>query len=80
MLMFLGFIQIGLGYLLFTYGQRKIPAIDSSLIAMLEPILNPVWVLIWYAEMPSLWTIAGGCSILFALALRVMRSTKQEDL
>lgn len=70
MLAYLGFIQIGVGYLLFTYGQRRIPALETSLISMLEPILNPVWVVLWYGERPSTWSIAGGAIILIALVLR----------
>ncbi|HEY3387772.1 MAG TPA: DMT family transporter, partial [Saprospiraceae bacterium] len=72
MLAFLGFIQIGVGYLLFTYGQRRIPALESSLISMLEPILNPVWVILWYGEMPSTWSLIGGAIILMALAGRML--------
>jgi drug/metabolite transporter (DMT)-like permease len=41
MLSFLGFIQIGLGYMLFTFGLKRVSALESSLVAMLEPILNP---------------------------------------
>ena len=72
MLGFLGFIQIGLGYFLFTYGQRRIPAIESSLIAMLEPILNPVWVMIGYHETPAIWSVIRGFIILFALSIRMV--------
>ena len=72
MLAFLGFIQIGLGYLLFTYGQRRISAIDSSLIAMLEPILNPIWVMVGYNEIPSKWSLIGGGIILVTLAIRIV--------
>jgi DME family drug/metabolite transporter len=72
MLAFLGFIQIGVGYLLFTYGQRRIPALESSLISMLEPILNPVWVILWYGEKPSFWSLVGGAIILLALAGRMI--------
>lgn len=72
MLAFLGFVQIGLGYLLFTYGQRRIPALEGSLISMLEPILNPIWVLIWYGEKPALWSLIGGAVILTALMVRTI--------
>lgn len=71
MLAFLGIIQIGVGYMLFTYGQRRIPAIDSALITMLEPILNPVWVMIGYHETPSVWALIGGGIILTALIVRM---------
>lgn len=68
MLGYLGFIQIGIGFLLFTYGQRRIPAIESSLIAMLEPILSPLWVFLWHGEKPAIWSLIGGGVILLALA------------
>lgn len=71
-LLFLGIVQIGLGYVLFTFGQRRIAAIDSSLLAMLEPVLNPVWVGIGYGEWPSTWSIAGGAAILAALGMRLL--------
>ena len=78
MLAFLGLIQIGLGFLLFTYGQRRIPAVESSLIAMIEPIFNPVWVLIWYGEEPSVWSMIGGVIILATLMARMIFLKKLE--
>lgn len=71
MLGFLGIFQIGLGYLLFTYGLKRVLAIESALLAMLEPILNPVWVLFWYGEKPTQAAIVGGLVILIALAIRL---------
>lgn len=70
-LMILGFGQLGMGYFLFIYGQRHLPAIESSLIAMLEPLLNPVWVFLGYGENPGWWAISGGIIIVFALAFRL---------
>lgn len=71
-LLFLGIFQIGLGYIFFTYGQRILPAIESSLIALLEPVLNPIWVLIGYGETPSRWAIMGGAIIIFSLIIRLL--------
>lgn len=71
MLAFLGFIQIGVGYLFYTYGQRRITALETSLLSMLEPILNPIWVVIWYGEKPSVWAMVGGAIILLALIGRM---------
>lgn len=70
-LMILGFGQLGLGYIMFIYGQKHLPAIESSLIAMLEPLLNPVWVFIGYGENPGWWAISGGIIIIFALTFRL---------
>jgi drug/metabolite transporter (DMT)-like permease len=82
MLAYLGFIQIGVGFLLFTYGQRRIPALEGSLISILEPILNPIWVMIWYHEVPTVWSIIGGTVILLALTVRMfyIRTLRPEVL
>jgi drug/metabolite transporter (DMT)-like permease len=70
-LMILGFGQLGLGFVLFLYGQKHLPAIESALIAMLEPLLNPVWVYIGYGEYPGHWAVVGGFVIIAALAFRI---------
>jgi drug/metabolite transporter (DMT)-like permease len=71
MLMFLGFVQLGVGFLLFAMGQKYISAIDSALISLLEPILNPVWVMIGYGEIPTLLPVIGGFIILSSLVFRL---------
>lgn len=72
MLLFLGLIQIGLGYILFTFGQKILTALESSLIALLEPILNPLWVVLGYGEFPSTWACIGGAIIISALVIRLL--------
>jgi drug/metabolite transporter, DME family len=72
MLSFLGFIQIGLGYMLFTFGLKRVSALESSLVAMLEPILNPVWVMIGFGEMPGFYAIIGAAIIIFALVFKTV--------
>lgn len=70
MVAFLGIFQIGIAYAIFSYGLKKVLAIEASLIAMIEPVLNPVWVFIWYGESPSAGAIAGGIIIILAIGLR----------
>jgi drug/metabolite transporter, DME family len=72
MLLFLGFIQIGVGYLLFTYGLKRVLAIEGSLLAMLEPILNPVWVFFGYGEVPSIFAMIGAIVIIVTLTIRMV--------
>ncbi len=72
MLSFLGFIQIGCGYMLFNYGLKRILAIEGALLAMLEPILNPVWVFLGYGERPSGWALIGGAIIILTLSIRTV--------
>lgn len=77
MLLFLGFIQIGLGYWLFTYGLQRTLAVESAMLAVLEPILNPVWVYLGYGEAPSRLAIIGGIIIILALVGRLIVRERQ---
>ncbi|MFZ1749804.1 MAG: EamA family transporter [Saprospiraceae bacterium] len=70
-LMILGIGQLGLGFALFLYGQKILPAIESSLISMLEPILTPIWVFVGYGENPGFWALIGGIVIISALIFRI---------
>jgi drug/metabolite transporter (DMT)-like permease len=71
-LMFLGFIQLGLGFVLFMWGQRVLAAVDSALISLLEPIFNPIWVAIGYGEIPNTITALGGIIIIFSIVGRLL--------
>jgi drug/metabolite transporter (DMT)-like permease len=77
MLAFLGIVQIGIGYLLFTYGIQRIPAVDAALITMLEPVLNPIWVFLGYGERPGYWAVVGGAIIILALTGRTLVNDRQ---
>ncbi len=72
MVSFLGIFQIGLAYAVFSYGLRRVLAIEASIIALVEPVLNPVWVFIGYGEVPSFMAIVGGIIILSAIAMRTV--------
>lgn len=62
---FLGIFQIGTAYVLFTNGlARGVRSLDASIIGFVEPLLNPVWVLLFLGERPSSWAIVGGTVIL----------------
>lgn len=67
---FLGVFQIGIAYAAYTYGLKRVEAIEASMISMLEPVLNPVWVLIGYGESPSFFALIGGVIIITAIGVR----------
>lgn len=69
-LLFLGVVQIGLAYAAFEYGIARVGSLEASLLAMLEPMLNPVWVWLRLGEAPGKASIAGGALIVASLALR----------
>jgi drug/metabolite transporter, DME family len=72
MVSFLGVFQIAAAYAIFTYGIKRILAVEASIISMLEPVLNPVWVLLGYGEVPTTFAIIGGLIIISAISLRTL--------
>jgi DME family drug/metabolite transporter len=68
----LGVFQLGIPYLLFARSVRVVPSHEASCIALLEPVLVPVWVFLAWGYMPRWWTILGGSLILAGLLLRYL--------
>ena len=68
----MGVVQLGIPYFLFSKGLESIPLQEASLIVLVEPVLNPVWVVLIVGEVPSARTVFGGGVILFSLALRYL--------
>ncbi len=69
----MGVVQLGIPYFLFSKGLETISLQEASLIVLVEPVLNPVWVVLIVGEVPSGATLVGGGVILFSLALRYLR-------
>lgn len=72
MVTFLGVFQIALAYALFSYGLKRILAVEASIISMFEPVLNPVWVLIGFGEVPSFYAMIGGAIIIITILTRTI--------
>lgn len=72
MIAYLGIFQIGLAYAVFTYSIKRIEGIEAALIAMIEPVMNPIWVYIGYGEKPSPYAILGGLIILTTITIRTI--------
>lgn len=65
---YLGVFQIGLAYVLLTLAVRHLPALQVSMLILLEPALNPVWTWLVHGERVGNLSIAGGLLILGATA------------
>lgn len=65
---YLGVIQLGISYTLFTAGMaRGVRSLDAGIICYVEPVLNPVWVFLVLGERPSAWALLGGAIIIVAV-------------
>jgi drug/metabolite transporter (DMT)-like permease len=76
-LLYLGTVQLGFSYLLYTYAIRHVLAIEAILIPTLEPLLNPLWVFLFLGEIPGSWSILGGLVVLSALTYRSYRMVRR---
>jgi drug/metabolite transporter (DMT)-like permease len=71
-----GVIQLAVPYVLFQLALRRVQPVDASLLTLLEPVLNPVWVALATAERPDIATLIGGTAILASLILEATKKPK----
>jgi drug/metabolite transporter (DMT)-like permease len=69
---YLGVFQIGLAYVCLSGAVRRLPALETSLLLLLEPVLNPVWTWLVRGEDPGVFTIAGGAVIVAATGIKLV--------
>lgn len=72
LLLGLGVIQNTLGLGFYLLALRQLPAAQVALLALLEPVLGPLWVWLFVGEEPSPLTVAGGGVVIAALAVNTM--------
>ena len=75
---YLGVFQIGVAYLLLGSGIRHVPALEASVLLLLEPALNPFWAWLVHGERPGFWSLLGGALILGATLVRTAASPGAE--
>lgn len=69
-LLILGIVQLGFSYILYASAIKHVTALEAILIPVLEPILNPLWVLLFIGEKPGRWSLVGGGIVLVAVTVR----------
>ena len=79
--MYLGIVQLGVSYVLFTLGMtRGVRSLDAGIICYIEPVLNPVWVFLVLAERPSRWALLGGAIIITAVIIHMLLDARFKRL
>jgi len=71
-LVLLGVFQLGLSYILYAEAIRHVTALEAILVPVIEPVLNPVWVLLLLGEQPGRWAALGGAVVLGSVLLRAL--------
>ncbi|MDW7728773.1 MAG: EamA family transporter [Bacillota bacterium] len=76
-LLYMGTIQIGLSFILYCSAIKYIAALDAVLAQTIEPILNPIWVLLIIGETPGVWAVIGGVVVLTAVTVRNIHTNRK---
>ena len=74
-----GVVQIGLAYIFLNMALDKVPPVGASLISMIEPILNPILVAIFYGEKIGKISFVGATIVLASALFYNLRGTGVEE-
>lgn len=73
----LGVLQFGLPYITFSIGIKKCSPFNASIIALLEAILNPIWVFLVIGEKPGMVGLIGCVIVIVAIVLNIVYDKKR---
>jgi drug/metabolite transporter (DMT)-like permease len=71
-LLALGVFQQAVPSLLYAWAMQRATALEGLLIPILEPILSPCLVWIFFGEEPGRWALAGGALVVGAITARAL--------
>jgi drug/metabolite transporter, DME family len=75
-ILYLGVFQIAGAYYFLTRGLRTVPALEASLLLLVEPVLNPLWAWLVHGERPGPWSLVGGAAILVATTAKTWNDSR----
>lgn len=68
----MGVVQMGAPYVIFSHAVKTVNSQEAALLVLAEPILNPIWVWIFWGETVSFTTLVGCTLIVLGLAVRFL--------
>jgi drug/metabolite transporter (DMT)-like permease len=74
-----GVFQMGLPYVLFARGLKRITGHEATGIGMIEPLLVPTWVYLAWGDRPAWWTVMGALLIFVGLVIRYWGPSNEVD-
>lgn len=75
-LIYLGTMQLGISYVFYTNAVARVSALEAVMVPVIEPVMNPIWVLLLIGEMPGKWPLVGGFVILSSVLGKYLWSLK----
>jgi drug/metabolite transporter (DMT)-like permease len=71
-LLYLGAFQLGLSYVLYVRGLKEMTPLRATILSLTEALLNPIWVMAFLGEVPSVYAVIGSIFILGAVISDVL--------
>lgn len=65
----LGVVQLGIPYILFALASRRCSTVTCSVLAAIEPLLNPVWVALAGGGIPGTFALCGGVFLVIVITV-----------
>ena len=75
----LGVFQLGIPYIFYVKALKYCPPLACSLLGAVEPLLNPVWVLIFDGEKPGIFALIGGVIVILSVTIWCAFGKKDGD-
>ena len=75
----LGVVQIGLSAILFSIAIKRVSAVQANLIAVIEPVFNPIWVFFAIGEAPGIHALIGGGIIVLAVTIASIITARRRE-
>lgn len=75
-----GILQNAAGLALYTFGSKRVPAAEATLLAALEVPFTPLWVFVFLGEAPSMQTLLGGGIVLAALFMHILSEFRRRPM
>ncbi len=73
----LGVPQLAFGFIFITIGSRTTPAVMVGLLMLMETIFAPIWVWLFYNEIPPASVLIGGLIIISAVVMKSLDYKKK---
>lgn len=75
----LGIFQLGISYILYCKASKYCPPLACCLLGVTEPLLNPVWVIIFDGEKPGIFALIGAVIVVATITLWCIYGKKNES-
>ena len=69
LIVILGVFQLGIPYILYSLAAGKCSPLACCLLGALEPLLNPLWVFVFYGERPGVFALIGGAVVIITVTV-----------